>query len=284
MDDKSILITGCSSGIGMCVAQGLAARGYRVFASARKAEDVARLRECGITALQLDVDDSASIARAVDEVLAATGGTLYALFNNAGYAQPGAVEDLRRDWVRANFESNVFGPWELTNRVIPVMRKQGYGRIIQNSSLLGYVSLPLRGSYNATKYAIEGWSDTLRLELHGSGVHVCLIEPGPILSKFRANAHAMFKKHVDAQTSEFREVYLGMERRMAKKGPAAPFTLPPEAVLQTVIHALESARPRARYRVTFPAYLFATLKRFLTTRALDKVLLGVSRDENRGGK
>ncbi|MDH4273874.1 MAG: SDR family NAD(P)-dependent oxidoreductase [Gammaproteobacteria bacterium] len=280
MDRKSILITGCSSGIGLCVAEGLAARGYRVFATARQQHDVAQLRERGLRALQLDVTDSAMIREVVAQVVSETGGTLYALFNNAGYAQPGAVEDLQRAWVRDNFETNVFGPWELTNRVIPIMRKQGYGRIIQNSSVLGIIALPFRGAYNASKYAIEGWSDTLRLELHGSGIHVSLIEPGPILSKFRANAFAMYKKNVDPQSSYFREVYWGMERRLTKKGPAAPFTLPPEAVLQAVIAALESANPRPRYRVTVPTSLFAWLKRVLSTRTLDRLLRKVSRDEN----
>lgn len=276
---KSILITGCSSGIGLCVAEGLHARGYRVFATARKAEDVAMLAARGMEALQLDTTDSASIAAAVDEVLARTGGTLDALFNNAGYGQPGAVEDLSREALRAQFETNVFGMVELTNRVIPVMRRQGAGRILQNSSLLGYVALAYRGAYNASKFAIEGLSDTLRLELRGSGVYVCLIEPGPIKSRFRANAFAMYQRMINRDTSFHRERYAAMERRLAKPGPAAPFTLGPEAVLEKVMHALESPRPKLRYRVTKPAYFFAWGKRWLGDRMMDRILGAVSDNE-----
>lgn len=281
MDKKSILITGCSSGIGLCVAEGLLKRGYRVFATARKAADVEMLAARGLESLLLDIADSASIGAAVDEILRRTGGTLYALFNNAGYGQPGAVEDLRREVLRAQFETNVFGTVELTNRLIPVMRAQGGGRIIINSSLLGYVSLPFRGAYNATKYALEGVADTLRLELRGSGIHVALIEPGPISSRFRANAHEMFRRHVDAEASFFRNTYLAMENRLTKPGPAAPFTLPPDAVLEKVIHILESSRPRIRYPVTFPACLFAILKRLLPGSMLDRVLGRVGEGENK---
>ncbi|MGM0679787.1 MAG: SDR family NAD(P)-dependent oxidoreductase, partial [Pseudomonadota bacterium] len=164
-DKKNILITGCSSGIGLCVARGLRERGYRVFATARREADVAKLNAEGLESLRLDLDDSDSINAAVDEVLKRTGGTLYALFNNGAYGQAGAVEDLRRDVLRRQFETNLFGWHELTNRVLPVMRRQGYGRIIQNSSILGLIALPFRGAYNASKYALEGLSDTLRLEL-----------------------------------------------------------------------------------------------------------------------
>ncbi len=281
MDKKSILVTGCSSGIGLCVAEGLQKRGYRVFATARKPADVEMLVERGLESLRLDVADPVSIHGAVDEVLRRTGGTLYALFNNAGYGQPGAVEDLRREVLREQFETNVFGTVELTNRLIPVMRAQGGGRIIINSSLLGYVSLPFRGAYNATKYALEGIADTLRLELRGSGIHVALVEPGPISSRFRANAHEMFRRNVDAEASFFRDTYRAMENRLAKPDPAAPFTLQPEAVLEKVIHVLESDRPRIRYPVTFPAYLFAVLKRLLPGSALDRVLGKVGEGENK---
>lgn len=281
MDKKSILITGCSSGIGLCVAEGLQQRGYRVFATVRKTADVEMLAARGLESLQLDVADPESIQCAVDEILHRTGGTLYALFNNAGYGQPGAVEDLRREVLREQFETNVFGTVELTNRLIPVMRAQGGGRILINSSLLGYVSLPFRGAYNASKYALEGIADTLRLELRGSGIHVALIEPGPITSRFRANAYEMFHRHVDAEASHFRNTYRAMEKRLTKPGPAAPFTLPPEAVLKKVIHALESGSPCIRYPVTFPAYLFAMLKRLLPGSVLDRVLGGVGEGENR---
>lgn len=278
---KSILITGCSSGIGRCVAQGLHARGYRVFATARKAADVADLQSQGLESLLLDLDDPASIHTAVDEILTRTGGTLDALFNNAGYGQPGAVEDLRRDVIRAQFETNLFGTLELTNRIIPIMRAQGQGRIIQNSSLLGLVALPYRGAYNASKFALEGLTDTLRLELAGSGIHVSLIEPGPIKSRFRANAHAAYRRNIHPEHSAHSIRYQCLEKRLVKIGPAAPFTLPPEAVLKKVIHALESPRPKMRYYVTLPSYFFALIRRLLPGWALDWVLQQISRGENR---
>ncbi len=281
MAPLNVLITGCSSGIGLCLAQGLAARGYRVFATARRQEDVDTLLAHGLEALRLDLADSASIRAAVEEVLKRTDGKLYALINNGAYGQPGAVEDLSRAVLREQFETNLFGTHELTTLVLPFMRRQGRGRVIQISSLLGYVALPFRGAYNASKFALEGLSDTLRLELHGSGIHLCLVEPGPVASRFRANAYAMYQKHIDVECSFHRDTYRAMERRLTKKGPAAPFTLPPEAVLDKVIHALESHRPRIRYPVTFPAHLFAVLRRLLPARGLDWVLRRVSRGENK---
>jgi NAD(P)-dependent dehydrogenase (short-subunit alcohol dehydrogenase family) len=272
---RTVLITGCSSGIGRCVAGGLAARGYRVFATARRAEDVRELTAEGFESLRLDLADPVSIAAAVDEVLARTGGQLYALFNNGAYGQPGAVEDLSREVLRLQFETNLFGWHELTNRLLPVMRRQGYGRVIHNSSVLGFVALPFRGAYTASKYALEGLTDTLRLELRGSGVHVVLIEPGPIESRFRQNAYTAYKRHIDPQASVHRDRYLKMEQRLLKEGPVAPFTLPPEAVLKKVMRALESPRPKARYYVTFPTALFAVLKRVLTQNMLDKLLVRV---------
>lgn len=281
MNRRSILITGCSSGIGLCVAEGLHARGWRVFATARKAEDVEMLRAKGLEALRLDLVDSGGLQAAVSEVLERTGGTLDALFNNGAYGQAGAVEDLRRGVLREQFETNVFGTVELTNLVIPVMRRQGHGRIIQNSSLLGYVALAYRGAYNASKFALEGLTDTLRLELQGTGIHVVLIEPGPITSRFRANAFASYQRNIDKERSPHRAKYEAMERRLTKPGPAAPFTLPPEAVLKAVVHALESPRPRVRYRVTFPATLFWVCRRLLPSRWLDRILLGVGKGESK---
>lgn len=281
MQQKSILVTGCSSGIGRHAAEGLATRGYRVFATARKPDDVEALKAAGLEGLRLDVSDSASIHAAVDEVLGRTGGTLHALFNNAAYGQPGAVEDLRREVLRAQFETNLFGLLELTNRIIPVMRVQGHGRIVQNSSLLGLVALPYRGAYNASKYALEGLTDTLRLELAGTGIHVSLIEPGPIASRFRANAYKMYKENIDTANSAHRTRYEAMERRLTKAGPAAPFTQSPDAVLKRLIHALESPRPKARYHVTVPTHFFALARRLLPVRLLDRVLLAVSRGEHR---
>lgn len=271
-NNRSILITGCSSGIGLCVAQGLQQQGYRVFATARQQSDVTHLINLGLESLQLDLDSSESINTAVNEVLARTNGRLYALFNNGAYSQPGAVEDLRREVLRAQFETNLFGWHELTCRVLPIMRQQGYGRIIQNSSILGFIALPFRGAYNATKYALEGLTDTLRLELVDTGIYISLIEPGPIESRLRANSFKIYQQNIDKTLSPFRQQYAAMEARLTKEGPVAPFTLPPDAVLKKVIHALDSTRPRERYYVTFPTYLFGTLRRLLSTRALDRIL------------
>ncbi|MDH3448328.1 MAG: SDR family oxidoreductase [Gammaproteobacteria bacterium] len=275
MDDtakRSVLVTGCSSGIGECVAKALHARGYRVFASVRNPHDRAPFQQAGFECLVLDYADSASIKSAVEQVLEQTGGRLYALFNNGAYGQPGACEDLSREAMRQQFETNVFGWMELTNLVIPVMRAQGYGRIIQNSSILGFAAMQMRGAYNASKFAIEGFSDTLRLELAGTNIHVSLIEPGPVESRFRANAYRAFQQHIDVENSVHRERYGKMIQRFEASGNLQPFTLPPEAVLKRVLHALESRRPRIRYPVTFPTYLFTWLKRVLSDRMLDRIL------------
>ncbi|TCS68550.1 short-subunit dehydrogenase [Sulfuritortus calidifontis] len=276
MKARSILITGCSSGIGHAVAHGLATRGWRVFATARKAEDVARLNAEGLESLALDLDDPASIRAALDEVLRRTEGRLDALFNNGGFGQVGAVEDLTRDALREQFETNLFGWIELTNRVIPVMRRQGCGRIVMNSSVLGYAAFAYRGAYNAVKFALEGISDTLRHELAGTGIHVCLVEPGPITSRFRENCLPHFLRHIDWQHSVHRAQYERQLARLKQPGPAAPFTLSPQAVLDKVIHAIESPRPRARYPVTVPAVAFWWLRRLLPIRAMDWVLMRAS--------
>ncbi len=281
MQHRAILITGCSSGIGYYAARGLKARGYRVFATARHQEDVEKLQAQGLESLRLDLDSSASIEAALEQILELTSGRLYGLFNNGGYGQPGAVEDLSREMLRAQFETNVFGSIELTNRVIPVMRQQGFGRIIQNSSVLGLVALPYRGAYNASKYALEGFFDTLRLELADSGIQVSLIEPGPITSRFRANAFNVYKRTIDAEHSVHRETYRTMEKRLTKEGPAAPFTLGPEAVLVKLLHALESPQAKARYYVTAPTWFFALMRRLLPTAGLDWILRRVSRGEHR---
>ena len=272
--DKSILITGCSSGIGLCVAKGLQERGYQVFASARQKEDVTKLREMGLNSLQLDLDDSISIKNGVKQVLQETGGKLFALFNNGAYGQPGAVEDLSREALRAQFETNLFGWLELTNMVLTVMRTQGYGRIIQNSSVLGFVTMPFRGAYNSSKFALEGLTDTLRQEVEhtSDNIYISLIEPGPIESRFRQNALAAFKKNINYKDSRYSELYQKLFARLSTEKTTTPFTLPPEAVLKRVIHALESPRPKPRYYVTFPTYLFAFLRRILPTRVLDNIL------------
>ncbi len=271
-EPRSILITGCSSGIGLCVADGLKQRGYRVFATARNQDDVRTLENQGHEALQLDLDDSDSIRQAVGEILSRTNNQLYALFNNGAYGQPGAVEDLGRDTLRAQFETNLFGWHELTNMLLPVMRQQGYGRIIQNSSVLGFVALKYRGAYNASKYALEGLTDTLRLEFKGTDIHFCLVEPGPIESHFRANALKAFYANIDVENSPHRQVYGQLVKKLQTEGPVVPFTLKADAVLDKVIHALEAKTPKARYYVTFPTYLFGYLKRLLPIRVMDRIL------------
>ncbi len=269
---KTILITGCSSGIGYSAAVLLKNRGHHVIATARNPADVARLKQEGFTALQLDLADSESIKLAVNQALDLTGGTLDALFNNGAFGQPGAVEDLTRDVLKYQFETNFFGTHELTNRLIPVMRKQGHGRIIYNSSVLGLVAMRYRGAYNASKFALEGLADTLRLELYGTHIHVSLIEPGPILSHFRENSYALYKKNIDPAHSFHQAAYQAMEDRLQKEGAAVPFTLPAKAVVDKVIHALEAKKPKIRYYVTFPTYLFAVLKRILPISWLDALL------------
>lgn len=276
MELKNVVITGCSSGIGRCIALGLAQRGgYRVFATVRQEKDAPALRDAGLKSLVLDLSSEESVRDAAEEIVLRAGGKIYALINNGAYGQPGAVEDLSRAALREQFETNVFGTQDLTNRLLPLMRLQSEGRIIQISSLLGIVCLAYRGAYNASKFALEALSDTLRLELQGSGIHVALIEPGPITSRFRANAFAAYQRHIDKSRSAHRDYYERVERRLGGDKPL-PFTLPPEAVLEKVIHALESPRPKLRYPVTVPAHLFTWLRRLLPNRMLDAVLTRVS--------
>lgn len=267
-----ILITGCSSGIGYHTAKLFARRGWRVFASCRSADDVARLRAEGLESLQLDVTDSDSIRAALAEVLRLCGGQLDALFNNAGFGQPGAVEDISRQTMRQQFETNLFGPWELTNAVLPVMRAQGHGRIVYNSSILGFAAMRWRGAYNASKFAMEGMCDTLRQELHGTGIFVSLVEPGPIESRFRPNALQRFLQNIDMAGSVHHEEYQRQLVRLKKEGHAAPFTLPATVVGEAVWQAVTAARPAARYRVTKPTKVFWLLRRLLPTRAFDWAL------------
>lgn len=281
MTGRSILVSGCSSGIGRAVALGLQARGYRVFAGARSRNALIELKRQGLETVPLDLANSESIKDAVTEVLEACQGQLYGLFNNAGFGQPGAVEDLSRDALREQFEVNVFGTHELTQYVIPAMRRQGGGRIIQNSSLLGFIAMKYRGAYISSKYALEGLTDALRLELHGSDIHVSLIEPGPIVSQFRANALRAFKRHIDAVHSDHRAEYEAVLERLQNQEDNVPFTLPPGAVLNKVIHALESRRPRIRYPVTLPTYGFAFLKWLLPGSWMDALLIKASGAENR---
>lgn len=269
---KIILITGCSSGIGYDTAVALKKRGYTVIATARQTDDVARLAELGFHSLQLDLADSVSIQQAVKQMLDITGGRCDALFNNGAFGQAGAVEDLTRMVLREQFESNFFGTHELTNLILPIMRQQGHGRIIYNSSVLGLVAMRYRGAYNASKFALEGLADTLRLELHGTGIQISLIEPGPILTNFRKNSFALFKKNINAEQSVHKTAYQVMEQRLQTEGAAVMFTLPASAVTEKVIHALEAKRAKIRYFVTFPTYLFATLRRLLPAGWLDALV------------
>jgi NAD(P)-dependent dehydrogenase (short-subunit alcohol dehydrogenase family) len=270
MSDKSILITGCSSGIGYDAAHVLAKRGWRVFATCRAESDCERLRSEGLESFRLDYDDETSIEAAVSEVLDRTGGTLDALFNNGAYAIPGAVEDLPRDALRAIFETNLFGYHDLTRRLIPAMRAQGHGRIVNCSSILGLIAIRWRGAYTATKFAMEGLTDTMRLELRGSGISVTLIEPGPVTSRIRQNAIPHFERWIDwknsALAAEYEEKLIS--RLYTKNGPDT-FELPALSVTKKLIHAIESPRPKPRYYVTAPTHLMGFLRRVLPTRTLD---------------
>lgn len=269
---KSILITGCSSGIGYDAALGLRAADWRVFASCRKPQDCDRLKAEGFESPCLDLADEASISAALTEVLAATGGTLDALFNNGAFATPGLVEDLPRQALRDIFETNLFGTQDLTNRVIPVMRKQGHGRIINNSSVLGLVAYKWRGAYVATKFAMEGLSDTLRHELKPSGIKVILIEPGPVTSNIRKNSIPHFERHIDWQNSALHRLYKKLLVRLYEDRGPDTFELPASAVTKKLIRALESPNPSPRYFVTTPTYVFNILRRVLPTRWLDAIL------------
>ncbi|WP_103259113.1 SDR family oxidoreductase [Tabrizicola aquatica] len=270
---RSILITGCSSGIGLDAARGLKARGWRVFATCRQEADCDRLRAEGLESFRLDYADEASIEAAVAEVVARTGGTLDALFNNGAFACPGAVEDLPRGALREIFETNLFGYHDLTRRVIPLMRAQGHGRIVNCSSVLGLVGLTWRGAYVATKFAMEGMTDVLRIEMRGTGIEVVLIEPGPIATNIRENAIPHFEQWIDWENSARREQYVALRGRLYdKKVKRDAFELGPEAVTAKLVHALEARRPKARYFVTTPTYAMGILRRILPTRALDWVI------------
>lgn len=269
---KSILITGCSSGIGATVARGLRTHGWRVIASARKPEDVAALKADGFEAVQLDYADPDSIASGLAETLALTGGTLDALFNNGAFGLPGAVEDLPRDGLRDIFETNFFGVHDLTCRVIPIMRAQGHGRIIQHSSVLGLVPLRWRGAYVSTKYALEGLTDVLRIEMHDQPIHISTLNTGPVTSSIRVNSIPHFERWIDWENSARSELYRDtLIKRLYESSGPDPFELPPEAVTKKVIHALESRRPKPRYYITTPTYLMGALKRLVSTRILDWV-------------
>lgn len=267
--DRTILITGCSSGIGLDAARGMKARGWRVFATCRQEADCKRLREEGLESFRLDYADEASIAAAVEEVKD-RGGRLDVLYNNGAFACPGAVEDLPRGALREIFETNLFGYHDLTTRVIPLMRAQGHGRIVNCSSVLGLVGMRWRGAYVSTKFAMEGLTDVLRIEMRGTGIKVILIEPGPITSRIRENSVPHFEKWVDWEASPRAEEYRSLLHRLydAKTRPDR-FELPASAVTKALVRACESPRPKPRYYVTTPTHLMGIARRILPNRVLD---------------
>lgn len=268
----SIIVTGCSSGIGAHCARALKAEGWRVFATARREEDLAGLAANGIEALPMDYTRPETIAALMETVLERTGGRLDALFNNGAYGQAGAVEDLPVEALRAQFETNVFGWHDLTRRVIPVMRRQGHGRIVQCSSILGIVPYRWRGAYNASKFALEGLSLTLRMELAGSGIHVSLIEPGPIASRFTANALVQIEKNIDLENSVHAEEYRRQLRRLRGEAKPARGKLGPEAVHAVLRHALTARSPRPHYVVTAPARQGVLLKKLLPAALFYRII------------
>ncbi|WP_411892783.1 SDR family NAD(P)-dependent oxidoreductase [Yoonia sp. SDW83-1] len=273
MTQKTILITGSSSGIGLDAARSLRDAGWRVFASCRQAEDCEKLKAEGFESPLIDYTEPDSIVNGLAETLEATGGTLDALYNNGAYACPGAIEDLPVAGLRAIFEANLFGWHELTRLVIPVMRAQGHGRIINCSSVLGLVGIKWRGAYVATKFALEGLTDVLRIEMSNTPIKVILIEPGPVTSKIRENAIPHFEKWIDWENSARVHEYKDVLARLYTKSEPDKFELPPSAVTKKLLHALTSPRPKARYYVTTPTYLMGFLRRILPTRLLDAVIL-----------
>ena len=273
MSAKSILITGCSSGIGYAAAHGLRARGWRVFAACRQQSDCDRLAAEGFDAPLLDYTDEDTIHATIAHVLPQTGGTLDAVFNNGAHGLPGAVEDLPTAALREIFESNFFGWHTLTRALIPVMRKQGHGRIVQCSSVLGFVTMPWRGAYNATKFALEGLTDTLRIEMRDTNIDVILIEPGPITSKIRVNSIPHYERWIDWKSSIRAEQYqTTLNKRLYESSGPDRFELPADAVVKKLVHAVEARHPRARYYVTTPTHIAGVLRRILPTKALDWVL------------
>lgn len=271
--DRNVVITGCSTGIGRAAAELMRSAGWRVIATARKTEDVQSLEAAGFIAVPLDVADADSVARAATVILEKVDGRVGTLVNNAGFGQVGALEDLSRAALEYQFQVNVIGLQDLTNRLLPAMRRQGCGRIVNISSVLGRVSLPFMGAYSATKFAVEAISDAMRVELRGSGIAVSLVEPGPIATAFRENVAARGHATLDPSTVHHRAYYeRELKRRAEQNRRPDPFTQPPEAVARKIRHALESARPKTRYKVTFPAYLGAALARLAPDWIIDAMM------------
>lgn len=270
---RSVLITGCSSGIGLAAARYLRDRGWAVIPTARKPEDIQQLRAEGFNPVALDVTDSAAIQQAANDVLRLFGGNLGALVNNAGYGQPGAMEDMTRDAMRDQFEVNVFGLQELTNQLIPAFRRQGYGRIVNVSSVLGRVSLPFMGVYSASKFAVEAMSDAMRVELWKSGVAVSLVEPGPIETAFRKSSRERARtQQENFGRSHFEKYYREQMGEAGTKKLSHMFMLSPESVARKIAHAIESPRPRRRYPVTAVAHMMEFLRAFVPDGMIDRLM------------
>jgi len=268
----SVLITGCSSGIGKETALYLKSKGYKVFATARDKKDVLELEKLGFESYLLDVTQTKTIKKALKKILKSTGGTLDVVFNNAGYGQPGAIEDISTEVLKEQFETNVFGLHEVTNQVLPIMKKQGYGKIIQHSSVLGIISLQLRGAYNASKYAIEGLSDTLRLELSDTNIDVTVLNTGPVTSDFRKNAIKKAKQNIDIENSRFKKQY---EKSLQDNKSNVPFNLPAISVAKVVEKIIQTQKVKPRYYITKATYILGFSKRILSTRLLDKLLVRI---------
>lgn len=280
LKNKCVVVTGCSTGIGLCAAETLSSRGYRVIATFRNLDDAKRVKlKESDEIVELDLADELSVRKAADKIIEISAGNLYALFNNGAYGQPGAVEDLERSALRKQFETNFFGTHELTTFLIPELLKQEDARIVQNSSILGFVGMPMRGAYVASKFALEGLTDTMRIELNDTAIKVSLIEPGPIVSNFRANALQALQDNLDFSKSRHGWRYVGALARLQKKGASSSFTLGPETVVRCLIHALESKKPKTRYFVTKPTYIMAFLKRFGTTKIIDHLLMKQAKSE-----
>jgi len=266
---KAVLITGCSSGIGLNAAQYLSNRGFHTIASVRQAKDIAKLQALKIECIQLDLASEQSISQAV-EYISQNHPQLYGLVNNGAYGQTGAVEDLSRAALREQFETNLFGTHELTQKLMPLFLQQDRGRVIQVSSVLGFIALPMRGAYNASKFALEGLTDTQRLELQATNIHMSIVEPGAIETHFRQNSFQYFEKNIDAQNSRFIEQYKSLKDRL-NRNENARFTLQAERVSYDIHRALTANKPKIRYRITVPTIVGAKLKRLLSDRMMDKI-------------
>lgn len=279
MSQPTVLITGCSSGIGIDAARTLSNRGWTVFATCRSQSDCDRLNDEGLNSFVLDYASSESIQAGAARAIDMADGKLDALFNNGAFAIPGRVEDLPRDALRSIFETNLFGQFELINAVLPSMRRNAQGRIVNNSSVLGFSAMPFRGSYNATKFAMEGLTDTLRMELHHTPIKVILIEPGPIKSSIRKNSIPHFERWIDWKNASERESYENVliPRLYDTNQQKDKYELEASAVSEKLIHALEHPNPNPRYHITTPTRIAGILKRVLSTRSMDKILLSGKR-------